>query len=368
VDVPFFNYRATFQGIEEQLVDALRDVVSRGAYIQQQDLADFEAHIAEYLGVKHCIGVGNATDGLMMLWRAVGLDPGDEVIVPSHTMVATAASVVHAGGRPVLVDCGDDHLIDPASAEAAITERTKGIMPVQLNGRTADMDAIADLCERYGLMLIEDAAQALGSTFKGRYAGTFGSGAAFSFYPAKLLGCLGDGGAVVTDDDEIAAKVHLLRDHGRAPSGDVVVWGYNSRLDNLQAAFLDLQLTHYSDAVARRRQIAQRYQDGLGDLPEVLLPPAPGDGDHFDVFQNYEIEGERRDALQEHLLSRGVRTIRQWGGKAIHQFSELGLDRDLPRTELLFQRCLMLPLNTSLTDAEVDHVIATVREFYGVEP
>lgn len=364
--IPFFNYRGAFLEHEEAFVGIFRDVLRRGAFIQQRDLEDFERHLAAYLGVRHAIGVGNATDGLVMSLRAAGVEPGHEVIVPSHTMVATAAAVAHAGATPVLVDCGPDHLMDPASAARAVTRRTRALMPVQLNGRTCDMDALSALAREAGAVIVEDAAQGLGSRFRGRLAGTFGAAAAFSFYPAKILGCLGDGGAVVTDDDAVACRVRLLRDHGRDERGEVQLWGLNSRLDNLQAALLDHQFADYQAILDRRRALASLYQERLGDLDVLTLPPAPGsDPDHYDTFQNYELEAERRDALREFLAAGGIGTLIQWGGKAIHQFPALGFRQSLPNTERLFQRCLMLPMNLTLSDDDVGYVAARVRAFYG---
>jgi dTDP-4-amino-4,6-dideoxygalactose transaminase len=364
--IPFFNYKAAFVAREEELVAIFRDVIGRGAFIQQRDLADFEQHIESYLGVKHAIGVGNATDGLIMAWRAAGLRPGDEVIFPSHTMAASPASVVHAGGVPVPVDCGADHLIDPDAIEAAVTPRTRAIMPVQLNGRTANMDRIQQIAQRHGLFILEDSAQALGSRFKGKFAGTFGRAGVFSFYPAKILGCLGDGGAVVTNDDAIAERVLLLRDHGRDQQGEVVTWGFNSRLDNLQAAVLDLQFRSYGNIIAYRRALAAKYQECLGDLPQLQLPPAPdSEPDHFDVYQNYEIQADQRDALRTHLTAQGIGTLLQWGGKAIHQYSALGFRVSLPKTDRLFRRCLMLPMNTMVSLDDAAHVSACIRQFYG---
>lgn len=365
--IPFFNYKTAFSAREDEYVAIFRDIIHRGAFIQQKDLAEFERHVAEYLGVKHVIGVGNATDGLVMAWRAVGLKPGDEVIFPSHTMVASPASVAHAGGVPVPVDCGDDHMIDPDKIEAAITSRTRAIMPVQLNGRTANMDRIQAIADAHGLFILEDAAQALGSTFKGKFASTFGRAGVFSFYPAKILGCFGDGGAVVTNEDEIAERVLLLRDHGRNHLGEVVTWGFNSRLDNLQAAILDLQFRDYGDIIDHRRALAARYQEVLGPVAQVLLPPAPdADPAHFDVYQNYEIEAESRDALRAHLAEIGIGTILQWGGKAVHQFAGLGFKQRLPRTEKLFERCLMLPMNMTLSLDDVEYVGSRIRQFYSV--
>jgi dTDP-4-amino-4,6-dideoxygalactose transaminase len=363
--IPFFNYRGAFTSREEEFIEIVRDVMRRGAFIQQRDLAEFEDALARYLGVNHALGVGNATDGLIFAYRAAGIGPGDEVIFPSHTMVASAAAVAHVGATPVPVDIGPDHLIDPASIEQAITERTRAIMPVQLNGRTADMDAIERIAAKNNLLIIEDAAQALGSKFKGRFAGTFGVAAAFSFYPAKILGCFGDGGAVVTNDAEIARKITLLRDHGRNETGDVEMWGYNSRLDNLQAAILHLQFRDYDEIIDRRRSIARLYDSLLSDLSEVVLPPGPdSDDSHFDAFQNYEIEADRRDELRAYLGEMGIGTILQWGGTPVHSFKGLGFNVSLPATERFFERCLMLPMNMMVTDEEVRYIAATIRTFY----
>jgi dTDP-4-amino-4,6-dideoxygalactose transaminase len=363
--IPFFNYKGAFTAREEEYVAIFRDIIHRGAFIQQKDLVEFEQRLARYLGVKHAIGVGNATDGLIMAWRAAGIRPGDEVIFPSHTMVASPASVAHAGGVPVPVDCGPDHLIDPSAIEAAITPRTVAIMPVQLNGRTANMDAIQKIADKRKLYIIEDSAQALGSKFKARYAGTFGRAGVFSFYPAKILGCFGDGGAIVTDDDEIARKVLLLRDHGRNETGEVVTWGLNSRLDNLQAAILDLQFRDYGEIIAHRRALATCYQEQLGDLKQLELPPAPDeDPDHFDVYQNYELQADDRDALRAHLTAAGIGTLIQWGGKPVHQFEELGLKRSLPNTDRLFRRCLMLPMNMMVSIDDATYVSEAIRQFY----
>ncbi len=243
--IPFFNYPALFAGQEQELMAMLRDVLGRGAYILQRDLVEFESALRTYLGVKHALGVADGTNALNLALLANGVGPGDEVIVPAHTYIASAASIHFAGATPVLCECGPDHMIDVSSAECAITERTKAIMPVQLNGRTADMDALMRLATSRNLAVVEDAAQALGSRFRGRFAGTFGAAGTFSFYPAKVLGCFGDGGAVVTNDDAIAQRLALLRDHGRNSEGEVVAWGTNSRLDNVQAAVLGFKLKSF---------------------------------------------------------------------------------------------------------------------------
>jgi dTDP-4-amino-4,6-dideoxygalactose transaminase len=364
-EVPFFNYRAAFANREPEYLDVIRDVIRRGAFILQRDVSEFEDDLARYLKVKHAIGVGNATDALSLSFRAAGLKPGDEVIFPSHTMVAGPAAVATLGGIPVPVECGDDHLMDPRSIEPAITGRTRFIMPTQLNGRTCDMDAICAIAERRSLVIIEDSAQGLGSKYRGRHAGTFGLAGVFSFYPAKVLGCFGDGGAVVTDDDQLARTIRLLRDHGRNEDGDVELWGLNSRLDNVQAALLSMQFRDFDSTIRRRREIASIYENALQDLSELTLPPGPDTEPlHFDSFQNYEIEADRRDELKQFLKMRGVGTLIQWGGKAVHQFSKLGFKVSLPVTERVFRRCLMLPLNMTVTNDDAAYVAESIREFY----
>lgn len=363
--VPFFNYPKLFQEREAEYMGRIGDVLQRGAYIMQKDLAEFERSIADMLGVKHVIGVADGTMALILGLRAAAIQPGDEVIVPSHTFVATASAVAFVGGVPVLADCREDHLMDPASVERLITDKTRIIMPVQLNGRTCDMDAICGIADRHGLKIVEDACQALGSTFKGRFAGTFGVAGAFSFYPSKTLGAFGDAGALITDDDEAAAIVHLLRDHGRGPDGKVQLFGLNSRLDNLQAAILNLRLETYERDIGRRRAIASLYNQRLSGLPQLLLPPAPGSqNDHYDIFQNYEIEADHRDDLRAYLTSRGVGTIIQWGGHTIHQFEKLNLRHDAPYTEAMTKRFMLLPMNTSLSDDDINHICDCISDFY----
>jgi dTDP-4-amino-4,6-dideoxygalactose transaminase len=317
------------------------------------------------VGAAHAAGVGNATDGLHLALRAAGVKPGDEVIFCSHTMAATAAAIHFAGAIPVPVECGADHLIDAAAAEAAITPRTSALLPTQLNGRTADMHALGRIASRHGLAIVEDAAQALGSRFRGQAAGTFGSAGAISFYPAKVLGCLGDGGAVVSNREDVFERVLQLRDHGRGSDGEIAGWGFNSRLDNLQAAILDWRLARFPLAIERRRDIARIYRERLSGLEELVLPPGPGDDpDHFDVFQNYEIEAARRDQLRDFLQARGIGTLIPWGGKAVHQWERLGLRARLPYTEELFEKLLLLPMNLSLSDDDAGQVCEAVEDFY----
>jgi dTDP-4-amino-4,6-dideoxygalactose transaminase len=363
--IPFFDYTRLFEDEEEMLLSIVRDVGRRGAFILQRDLVQFEENLARFLGAKYTLGVGNATDGLIIALRASGIRKGDEVIFCSHTMVSTAAAIHFAQGIPVPVECGPDHLIDPAAVEAAITPRTRAILPTQLNGRTANMAALQAIANKNGLTIVEDAAQALGSKFRGQCAGTFGAASAVSFFPAKALGCLGDGGAVITNNQGIQDRMMQLRDHGRRADGEIVSWGLNSRLDNLQAAILDARLLKYEEVIDRRRAIARLYRSRLSSLNEIKLPPGPdGDPDHFDVYQNYEIEAARRNQLRAHLKASGIGTLIQWGGKAVHQWEKLGFTEKLPFTEKLFEQILLLPLNMSLTDDDVNQICDSIQDFY----
>jgi dTDP-4-amino-4,6-dideoxygalactose transaminase len=367
--MPFFNYSALFKLQEKEIMDTLYDVLSRGAYILQKDLEEFEKNIKELIGVKHVLGVSDGTNALVLALRAADIGLGDEVIMSSHTYVATAAAAHFVGAKPVLVECGPDHMIDPESVKRAVTDNTRVIMPTQLNGRTCDMDALQSIADKHGLIIIEDAAQALSSKFKGKCAGTFGLAGTFSFYPAKVLGCFGDGGALVTNDDNLAERVALLRDHGRNEEGEVVAWGTNSRLDNIQAAILNIKLKTFKKDMERRREIATMYDKALREIDDLILPPAPdADEKHYDVYQNYEIESGHRDELKSFLAKCGVGTIIQWGGKAVHQFQGLGFGNvNLPMVEKMTSRFLMLPMHTALTNEDVNYVCDCIINFYSAD-
>lgn len=365
MQVPFFNYPAIYAEKSDAFLATVRDVFERGAFIMQKDLAEFERNLADYLGCRHAIGVADGTAGLILALKASGVAPGDEVIVSSHTFIATAAAVHHVGAVPVVADCMADSMIDPESVRAMISDRTTAIMPTQLNGRTCDMDALCEIADEHGLVIVEDSCQALGARYRGRPAGLFGKVGTYSFYPAKTLGSFGDGGAVVTDDDEAAGLIRQMRDHGRGEGGKVTLFGHNGRLDNVQAAILNIKLQTYDEAIARRRQIATLYNDRLGHLDTLILPPPPdADNKRFDIFQNYEIQAERRDALRAYLADCGVGTICQWGGWMLHQFDDLGMRANAPYAEAMSKRFMMLPLHHLLSDDEVRYVADKVVSFY----
>ena len=364
--VPFFEYPRLYLDNKTDYLRIFDDVCSRGAFILQKEVEEFEKNLASFTNSQYAIGVGNATDGLEIAWMAINLREGDEVICCSHTMLATASAIKIAGGKPIPVELGYDNLIDPDAVEAAINSRTVGIMPTQLNGRTCQMDRIMNIAEKYKLFVVEDAAQALGSTFKGKHAGTFGNASAISFYPAKVLGCFGDAGGILTDDYELFDKMYQLHDHGRDINGDQKSWGRNSRLDNLQAAIINYKFKTYSDVIKRRRDIALIYENLLNEIDELILPPAPEENsDNFDVYQNYEIQAEKRNELKDFLKSKGIGTLVQWGGKGIHQWEALGLNKNLPKVESFFQKCIMLPMNIFISNKDVEYVCKQIKNFYG---
>jgi len=363
--VPFFNYPNVFTRFEKELTEILLNICRRGFFIMQKELGDFEKNLAEYTGSKYALGVGNATDGLIIALRAANIGHGDEVIFCSHTMVATAASIAMVGATPIPVEVGHGRTIDVNSIECAINSRTKAIMPTQLNGRVADMDTIISIAKKHDLLIIEDAAQALGAKYKDQCAGTFGFASAISFYPAKALGTFGDGGAVLCQDQKAYERLYRLRDHGRGLDREVVEWSGNTRLDNLHAAILDFKLRHYHDDITRRRKIAAIYHEQLSDIPKLSLPPGPDENDdYFDIYQNYEVEADDRDGLQTFLKESGVGTLRQWDGKAVHQWPKLGLNVSLPITENFFTRCLMIPINMAMSDDDVYYVCEKIRGYY----
>lgn len=364
--VKFINYPAHFQSMESEVMGIVHEVLRGGDLILRKQTEEFEANLAAFCGTKHAVGVSNCTDALHLCYRAAGIGPGDEVITVSHTFAATVAGIVHAGATPVLVDVGDDHNMDPDKIEAAITPRTKTIVPVSLNGRACDLPRIINIADRHGLLVIEDSAQALGTVIQGKKAGAWGLAGCFSFYPAKILGAFGDAGAVVTDDGRFAEKIRLLRNHGRTSDGQIAHWSFNCRIDNLQAALLDFKLKRLPQWLERRRAIAGIYQQELRSVAQLRLPPPPEDGaDRYDIFQNYELESENRDGLLAHLRSSGVEIILPWGGSGVHQFPALGLGHfSLPRTEALFRKVIMLPMYPELTDDEARYVAGVVKQFH----
>jgi dTDP-4-amino-4,6-dideoxygalactose transaminase len=362
--VPFINPREHYLRLKPQIDAAIADTLARGDLVLRQQLRDFETHLAAYVGVKYAVGVSSGYHALHLSMLAAGVGPGDEVITSAHTFVASVSAIVHCGAAPVLVDVGGDHNLNVNDVERAVTPRTKAILPVHLNGRVCDMDALQAVARRHGLFIVEDAAQALGATFAGRMAGSFGSAGCFSFYPFKMLGGIGDGGAVTTSDSDLARKITLLRFNGEdRQTGEYHYHGYTALLDNVQAAVLDLKLRHLPDWIAHRRRIAERYRRGLHEITDLALPHFD-DARFADSFQNYVIRTTRRDRLRAHLKDAGVETLVHWP-KPMWRHAGLSLSPGpLPQTERLCAEVLSLPMSSETTAEDVDAVVEGIRQFF----
>jgi dTDP-4-amino-4,6-dideoxygalactose transaminase len=364
--VPFVNYRRQYLNIEKEIDGAIKDVMLSGDFILRQQLRDFESEMAAFTGAKYAIGLNSGTDALYLSLLAAGIGPGDEVITVAHTFLATVGAIVNCGAKPVLVDVGNDHNMDIEQVAKAVTARTRAVIPVHLNGRMCRMDRVMEIADKHKLAVIEDAAQSLGALYKGRKAGATGLTGCFSFYPAKILGTAGDGGMVVTSDKETADKIRAFRDNGRVMGQDEVTgYGFNSQLDNLHAAMLSVKMKYLPGWLERRRQIAGKYQDGLGKVPAIQLPPPPlKQGDFFDVYQNYAIRTAARDKLVSYLRENGVEVLISWPIPMNHQ-KALRLDHfKLPETEAISREVLSLPMYPELDDEQVEYVIQTVQNFF----
>ena len=368
--VKFFDWAKLFAERSSNYLRIIEETALSGGFILQAAVDDFERKLAAYLGVKHAIGVSDCTNAMLLGLRTSQISSGDEIIVPAHAFIAAAQAIHFAQATPVPVDLLDeDGLVDPRSVRAAVTRRTRGILPVHVNGRVCDMETLCEIAQEHGLEIYEDAAQALGSRLDSRPAGSFGRWGALSFYPSKTLGCFGDAGALVTNDDEVAASVRSMRNHGANPDKSIsescAIWGTNCRIDNIQAAILAYKLGWYDKVVERRRAVARLYDIAFRDIAALQLPPGPeADERHFDIFQNYEIRCDCRDALRAHLTKLGIGTIIQWGGTPLHHFHALGLSQHLPNTDRFFKRSLLLPMNHLLSDDEVTIIINAVLDFF----
>lgn len=354
--IPFFDLTALHAPIVTELEAAFRRVMASNHFILGPELEAFEREFATYCGTRHCIGTGNGLDALTLALVAAGIGPGDEVIVPGQTFIATWLAVSHAGATPVPVDIDPaTRNISPALIPAAITARTRAIIPVHLYGQPADMSAIITIAERYRLFVLEDAAQAHGASHNGQRTGSLGHAAAFSFYPAKNLGALGDGGAVTTSDDALAARLRQLRNYGSEHKYHHQEAGYNSRLDELQAAILRVKLRHLDHWNARRDAIANRYNERLENTGLGL--PAPRDAHRQPVWHQYVITTAQRDLLQERLAAQGIATMIHYPlaphrQPAYAEHAKL----DLPASQALAADALSLPISPTLDDTTVDRI------------
>jgi dTDP-3-amino-3,4,6-trideoxy-alpha-D-glucose transaminase len=359
--VPFMALERTHAALRPELEDAFRRVVGSSSFILGTEVEAFEREFASYCGAEHCVGVASGTAALTLALSAAGVSPGDEVIVPAHTFIASALGVIHAGATPVLCDVEPaTGLVDPASAEACVSDRTAALLAVHLYGQPCDMDAVLAVAARHGLFVLEDAAQAHGARSKGRVAGSLGHAAAFSFYPSKNLGALGDGGAICTDDDELADRARQLRHLGQRGKGEHVAAGYNERLDGLQAALLRAKLPHLDSANEARRGHARRYSEALpASVGRLREEP-----DRTCNFHLYPVRVANRDGVAVELKEHGVATGVHYA-PALHEQPPVAAvaRRPVPldAAAAWADEELSLPMFPELSQAEVDHVSSSCQ-------
>jgi Predicted pyridoxal phosphate-dependent enzyme apparently involved in regulation of cell wall biogenesis len=348
---------------------ALDKCFSKGDFILREDCDKFEKNLADFCGAKYAVGVNSGTDALKISYRALGCKPGDEVITVGHTFIASIEEIVHLGAKPILIDVGEDGLMNVDQIEAAITDKTVGIVPVHLSGKVCDMPRIMKIAKEHNLWVVEDACQALGAYLGEKKAGTFGDTGCFSFISPKTLGGAGDAGGIITNDRSVYEKLLLLRNHwnitqnallGHQPRAPKTMdWGYNSRLDNIQAAILNIKIKYYPRMLKRRRQIAMRYNQGLKDLPVVLPVQQPKQ-----IYQEYIIKTDDIWKFKKYMETKGVELLVR-DTTPNHKMPGLGLEHfNLPVTEKIAKELVRLPIYPELTDSEVDYVIKCVRGFY----
>ena len=364
--VPFLDFSGMHDGLKKEFVDAFGGVLDSGWLVMGRHLREFEAKWASYVGAEYGIGVSNGLDGLVLALRALEVGAGDEVIVPSHTYVASWLAVSHVGAVPVPVEGSlDSGLMDVGQIASKVTTRTKAIMPVHLYGQSVDMDGVMKVAGEHGLRVVEDNAQAQGSSWKGRRTGSWGDANSTSFYPGKNLGALGDAGAVTTNGESIARSVRMLRNYGSEEKYVNQEMGFNMRLDELQAAFLSVKLRHLDQWTADRRQLALAYDEGLRGLGDLKLPVIAQGAEH--VYHLYVVRTKHRDALADHLKGKGVGTLIHYPIPPHLQqcYNHLGYRAgDFPVAEELADTVLSLPLYPGLSMEQQERVIYSIHDFF----
>ena len=365
LSVPYVDLVSQHAEMKEELLDAIGDVLDHGKFILGQEVEEFEGRFAELCGVRHAVGLNSGTDALILTLKALGIGHGDEVITAPNSFIASAGCIALVGAVPVFVDVGDDYNIDPTLIEAALTPRTRAIIPVHLTGRPADMDPITSIASAHNLDVIEDAAQAVTAQYKGRPVGSLGSAGCFSLHPLKTLNACGDGGVMTTDDPDIFRRVSLARNLGLKTREEATIWSSNSRLDTIQAAILLVKLRYLNDWTEKRRVNARYYQQHLADVAQVQVPL--DEPYERAVYHTFVVQADSRDALSRYLGDRGI-------GTGIHYpipihlqeaASHLGYGPgSFPVVEQHSQRILSLPVHHGLGEADTRKVVAAIREFY----
>lgn len=364
MNIPFLDLNASYLELKEELDAAYRRVMDSGWYILGNEVEAFEKEFAAYCGVKHCIGVGNGLEALHLILAAMKVGPGDEVIVPANTYIATWLAVSYCGASPIPVEPDlMTYNINPANIETAVTERTKAVIAVHLYGQPADMDAINAVAQKYGLKVVEDAAQAHGAKYKGKSVGALGDAAGFSFYPGKNLGAFGDGGAVTTHDDKIADKIRILRNYGSRMKYFNEEKGYNSRLDELQAAFLRVKLANLEDWNHRRKILASYYLKELEVTPDITLPFVPSWCEP--AWHIFAIRHPQRDRLQSWLLNEGIHTLIHYPVPP-YQSGAYARERKWPHfpvTDRISREVLSLPIGPHMEHRHRINISERIRYF-----
>ncbi len=368
MNVPYVNLPAQHSPIKEELLDAISRVMDHGIFIMGRELDEFESQFAASCDSEYAVGVNSGTDALILALKALGVGPGDEVITPPNSFLASTSCITMLGAQPVFADVRDDYNIDPELVERAITSRTKVILPVHLTGRPADLDPIMDIATRHGLHVVEDCAQAVGATYKGKTVGSFGTVGCFSLHPLKTLNACGDGGVLTTNNLEIYEQFKVLRNHGLRSRDDCVIWSMNSRLDTIQAAILLVKLKYLDQWTKQRRHNASVYQKLLEDIPDIQTPvDQPYE---CAVYHTFVIQAERRAQLVEYLNNKGIGTAIAYPTPIHLQEAAAHLNYppgSFPMTEQQAGRILNLPVYGELQDDQLMYVANAVRTFYGVD-
>lgn len=362
--IPMVDLKAQYASLRDELEPALCEAMANTQYILGPNVGEFECDSAGFLGVRHALGCASGTDALHLALAALGIGPGDEVITPAFTFIATAEAIRYVGATPVFVDIDPASFnIDPAAVKAAITPRTRALLPVHLFGQPADMESLRAIAAEHDLLLVEDCAQSFGAATPAGQTGSMGEAGAFSFFPSKNLGCAGDGGLVTTNDDAVAERLRMLRNHGQRERYYHEIIGYNSRLDELQAVVLRHKLPHIEEYNRERRRVADRYDAGLAGL-DLVTPHRDGHGTH--VFHQYTVLCDRRDEVMAALKTQGIASAIYYPVPLHRQqaFAD-AVAMDLPNAESVSQRCLSLPIFPELDDDRIERICGVVREALG---
>mgnify|MGYP000874273985 CR=1 FL=1 len=368
IKIPFLDLEKQYQSIKPEIDGAIQKILDTASFVKGKTVLDFEQAFAEYVGAKYCIGVGNGTDALTIALRAVGIGMGDEVITVPNTFIATIEAIASVGATPVLVDINfDNYTINPDDIVEAITERTKAIMPVHLYGMPCDMEPIINIAEKYKLKIICDGAQAHGARYNGSPLGMYGEATTYSFYPGKNLGAYGDGGAIVTNNKDLACTSRMLADHGRVDKYVHQFYGYNSRLDAIQAAILNVKLKYLDNWNQRRKEIAKIYSKELSGIKYINCPIVPDYADP--IWHLYVIQAFNRDELQAHLKSHNIQTGIHYPVPVSEQPAAHGVRVMCNRTKIndMAQKLLSLPMCPEMTDEMVYYVTNRIKQFYKKE-